>query len=206
MARRTKEEAEQTRQAVLDSALDILYEKGFSRTTFDEIAKRINLTKGAVYWHFRNKADLLAALLKQKFSAKQKELESKISPPNSIASLREVLRLHAQSIEQDPAFQKFLFFVVFQMEWSEAICQRIGQQVKDIRDFPLQQIKETLTMLQKSGEISTAVNVDDLAIILLCMWRGTVNTFIGRNYPFNLSQNITKSFDLIIDGLTVEKI
>ena len=58
MARRTKEEAEQTREAVLKSALDIFYEKGFSRTTFDEVAKRINLTKGAVYWHFRNKADL----------------------------------------------------------------------------------------------------------------------------------------------------
>ena len=66
MARRTKEEAEQTKQAILGSALELLYEKGFSRTTFDEVAKRINLTKGAVYWHFRNKADLLAELMRQK--------------------------------------------------------------------------------------------------------------------------------------------
>lgn len=45
MARRTKEEAEQTRIEILRSALDIFCEKGYSRTTFDEIAKRINLTK-----------------------------------------------------------------------------------------------------------------------------------------------------------------
>ena len=45
MPRRTKEEAEKTRQEILFSALDIFYEKGYSKTTFDEIAKRINLTK-----------------------------------------------------------------------------------------------------------------------------------------------------------------
>ena len=48
MARKTKEDTEQTKSAILDSALRTFYEKGFSRTTFDEIAKRINLTKGAI--------------------------------------------------------------------------------------------------------------------------------------------------------------
>ena len=44
MARRTKEDAEQTRKEILITALDVFCEKGYSRTTFDEIAKRINLT------------------------------------------------------------------------------------------------------------------------------------------------------------------
>ena len=42
--RRTKEDAEKTRKAILASAMDIFCEKGYSKTTFDEIAKRINLT------------------------------------------------------------------------------------------------------------------------------------------------------------------
>ena len=63
--RKTKEEAEATRQAILQSAMDTFYEKGYSKTTFDEIAKRINLTKGAVYWHFRNKPDLIAAIINE---------------------------------------------------------------------------------------------------------------------------------------------
>lgn len=205
MARRTKEEAEQTRQAVLDAALNIFYEKGFCRTTFDEIAKRINLTKGAVYWHFRNKADLLSELMRQKFSLKNNELKGVIKPPSTLAELREAMRIHAQSIESDFEFQKFLFFIIFQMEWSETICQRVGQQVREIRDFPLQQIKETLTLLQKSGEIVPETNIDELSLIMLCMWRGTTNAFISRNIPFNFTTNILKSFDLIIDGLKVEK-
>ena len=77
MPRRTKEEAEKTRQEILFSALDIFYEKGYSKTTFDEIAKRINLTKGAVYWHFRNKPDIIAALIKESFTAPTKRLPAK---------------------------------------------------------------------------------------------------------------------------------
>ncbi len=46
MARKTREETENTRAQILQSALDCFYEKGFSRTTFEDIAARINLTKG----------------------------------------------------------------------------------------------------------------------------------------------------------------
>ena len=62
MVRKTKEDTEQTRLAIMEAALQTFYEKGFSRTTFDEIAKRIDMTKGAVYWHFRNKADVIFKL------------------------------------------------------------------------------------------------------------------------------------------------
>lgn len=39
--------------------------------------------------------------------------------------------------------------MIYQMEWSEAIAQKIGEQVREIRDFPMQRTKETLTLLQK---------------------------------------------------------
>ena len=64
MVRKTKEEAENTRREILKAALEVFYQKGYSRTTFDEIAARINLTKGAVYWHFKNKPDLLVELMR----------------------------------------------------------------------------------------------------------------------------------------------
>lgn len=205
MARRTKEEAEQTRSAVLDAALDLFYEKGYSRTTFDEIARRINLTKGAVYWHFRNKADLLTALIRQKFSLKQSELDIREKMPNTLDDLRGVFYRDAQAIERDPNFCKFLFFIIYQMEWSEAIYQKIGEQVREIRDYPFKQLKETLTFLQKGGEIASEINIDELASIFLCMWRGSVSAYVSKVYPFVLSQNILKGFDLIMDGVKVEK-
>lgn len=205
MARRTKEEAEQTKEAILASALDLFYEKGFARTTFDEIAKRINLTKGAVYWHFRNKADLLAELMKQKFQEKDKRTWSHYPPINNLEELRGGFSNAAKSIEGDPEFCKFLSFVIFHMEWSEIITNRIRQQIQEIANYPWLKLKEKLTFIQKSGEIRPDVDIDDLTTLLSCMWRGTVDAFIAKRFPMNLSRSVLQGFDLMMDGLKVEK-
>jgi TetR/AcrR family transcriptional regulator, acrAB operon repressor len=61
--RRTKEEAEQTREAILDAAERIFVEKGVDRVSLEEVAQAANFTRGAVHWHFRNKTGLLIALV-----------------------------------------------------------------------------------------------------------------------------------------------
>ena len=61
-AHATKEEAEKTRQAILDAALDVFYAKGYSAATLNDVAKKAGVTRGAVYWHFKDKADLLLVL------------------------------------------------------------------------------------------------------------------------------------------------
>ena len=63
MARRIKEEAEQTRARILASALDLFSSNGYSRTTLTDVASRLGMTKGAVYWHFTSKEALLMALV-----------------------------------------------------------------------------------------------------------------------------------------------
>jgi TetR/AcrR family transcriptional regulator, acrAB operon repressor len=61
--KRSKEDAEQTRQAILAAALGVFNEKGYERATLDDIAKRAGATRGAVYHHFDNKVDVYKTLL-----------------------------------------------------------------------------------------------------------------------------------------------
>jgi putative PEP-CTERM system TPR-repeat lipoprotein len=63
MARRTKEEAQETRNRILDFAEHVFNEKGVSRTSLDDLARAAGVTRGAIYWHFRNKAELFDAML-----------------------------------------------------------------------------------------------------------------------------------------------
>ncbi len=63
--RRTKIETEETRKAILSAALITFSKKGYDNTTLEEIADVANLTRGAVYWHFKNKEDLLNILLEE---------------------------------------------------------------------------------------------------------------------------------------------
>lgn len=65
MVRRTKEEALETRNLILDTAEQVFLDKGVSRTTLADIAKAAGVTRGAIYWHFKNKADLFEAMMKR---------------------------------------------------------------------------------------------------------------------------------------------
>jgi AcrR family transcriptional regulator len=51
-----------TRERILDVALDLFTEQGFDGTSLREIAERLNVTKAALYYHFESKDDILLAL------------------------------------------------------------------------------------------------------------------------------------------------
>ncbi|MCL7943330.1 TetR family transcriptional regulator [Marinobacter sp. ATCH36] len=61
--RRTKEDAEKTRQMVLEAALTLFSRDGYSLTTLSRIAKEAGCSRGPIYWHFQNKDDLYEAVL-----------------------------------------------------------------------------------------------------------------------------------------------
>jgi len=65
MVRRTKEEALETRNRILDTAMEVFARKGVSRTSLDDIAQAAGVTRGAIYWHFKNKAALFDAMMER---------------------------------------------------------------------------------------------------------------------------------------------
>ncbi len=64
-ARRTKIDAQATRHALLDAAERLFDEKGVSRTSLQDIAAAAGATRGAIYWHFKDKADLFNAMMER---------------------------------------------------------------------------------------------------------------------------------------------
>jgi TetR/AcrR family acrAB operon transcriptional repressor len=62
MVRRTKEEALATRAALLDAAEKVFRQHGVTRATLGAVASAAGVTRGALYWHFRDKDELFAAL------------------------------------------------------------------------------------------------------------------------------------------------
>jgi len=62
MVRRTKEEALETRNRILDAAELVFFEKGVSRTSLADIAQAAGVTRGAIYWHFAHKSELFTEM------------------------------------------------------------------------------------------------------------------------------------------------
>ena len=62
MAKRTHEDAELTKQAILDSAFRLFSRRGYESTSLSDIARFAGVTRGALYWHFKDKGQILVEL------------------------------------------------------------------------------------------------------------------------------------------------
>jgi TetR/AcrR family transcriptional regulator, acrAB operon repressor len=67
MVRKTKEDAAITRQRIIDAARDVFLVRGVSRTSMEQIAAQAGVTRGAIYWHFDSKTEILLALRERVF-------------------------------------------------------------------------------------------------------------------------------------------
>jgi len=65
--RKTKAEAQKTREQLLQSALDTFFLHGVAKTPLQAIARNAGVTRGALYWHFKNKEELFEELFRQTF-------------------------------------------------------------------------------------------------------------------------------------------
>ena len=78
--RRTAEDAAKTRVALLEAALMAFEEKGWRGATFEHIAERAGVTRGALHHHFRDKRTLLAEALEWGWSDYGQRLFDTVSP------------------------------------------------------------------------------------------------------------------------------
>jgi TetR/AcrR family acrAB operon transcriptional repressor len=62
MVRCTKDEALETRNRILDAAENRFHAQGMAGTSLADVAQAANVTRGAIYWHFKNKSDLFDAM------------------------------------------------------------------------------------------------------------------------------------------------
>ena len=220
MARRTKEEARATRESVLRAALDLFAEKGYSRTTLSGIAKRIGMTRGAVYWHFENKEALLAALIDHVQALKDHAVSSQISDIQTIDDLRDACVVYARMVESDPVVHKFEFFMMYQMEWSEELLEQTRRNMEELRENPLDVFREHFNQPQIESRLKPGVDADQLVVTLASFWVGTCKMCLGCHFPdsdlcspqelsresdTSFVSTVRNGFDLIMNGLLKEK-
>ena len=122
--RRTKEEAARTREAILDAALCCFNRKGLSRATLDDIACAARVTRGAVYWHFKGKAQILRAL-RDRLSlplldrADTELLHADDRPP--LERLERFLATMFDDLKREPARQQALAMMQFKCEYVDGL-------------------------------------------------------------------------------------
>ena len=108
MARKTKEEARETRVAILDAAVQVFSVKGVAATSLADIAREAGVTRGAIYWHFANKADLLAALWDEvlRMYESQAQASEHADEPDPLGKLKMLYVALLQGLIDNPRQQR----------------------------------------------------------------------------------------------------
>jgi len=102
MVRKTKEEARETRNRILDAAEQVFYDKGVSRTSLADIAAQAGVTRGAIYWHFANKGDLFTAMFDRVLLPLDELSAGDGEPPDPLLRLAEKLKWCLRAATVDP--------------------------------------------------------------------------------------------------------
>ena len=200
MARRTKAEAEQTRQRILKAALELFADKGYERTTFEDVARRIRLTKGAVYWHFKTKPDLLTELVSFMSQRHTEQVGRDLPHPETLEGLTAHFVARALLITATPSNRRY-FLMMRHLDWPSAKFEPVKRRIRQVSTGPFAILESTLLMLKRTNVVRADTDVVSVTSILGVMWLGLIEHEISKCLEVGLTQAIELGFHAVLNSV-----
>ncbi len=157
--RRTKEEAARTRDAIVEAALACFDRHGIGGTTLEQIAAEAKVTKGAVYWHFTGKAEILHAI-RQEVSLPLLDradctlLQRAGHPP--LDRVARFLEGMMETVENDPRTRRALTVMQFKCEYADELAQELDDMNRN-NDRLAKALEATYEEARKAGALNPAL-------------------------------------------------
>lgn len=122
MARSTKEEAQATRHRLLDAAERLFHRNGVSQTSLQQIATEAGATRGAIYWHFKDKADLFNAMMERVTVPLEQSLQQvATNGVDPLVGLKESLRNALMQMRDDAQLRRVVEIAVQKVEYVDEL-------------------------------------------------------------------------------------
>ncbi len=154
MARKTPAEAARTRKKILDAAGEIFSRDGIAKTTLEQIAQQAGVTRGAIYWHFKGKQDLLQTLFDEQKLPLERSLAKDIDLDTGWRLLRKVL-IETVSGDTPRRLSEIMIYQRVHTTDSAAAHQRLMQ----VREYFMDQLQLLLNNAVARGELAPTLDV-----------------------------------------------
>ena len=208
MARRTKAEALATRHKLLDAAECLFQSQGVSRTSLQDIALRAGATRGAVYWHFKDKADLFNAMmdrvtlpLETAFNADEKSPDGQGSANDTALQRIQHCALNAlEQIVSDPQTRRVFEVATHKVEYVEEL-QAVRLRHLTVRNGFLSRIEQSMEMASQQTGIRLPVSPSTAAQGLHALIDGLIQNWLLDPGNFALLEMGQKVMNIYLRGL-----
>ena len=204
MARRAKEEAAKTRERILASALSLFAKKGYDHVTFNDIAARLKMTKGAVYWYFDSKEKLLLELVSQMLVRFESEIAALLPPGEktfdrlSFPDVADMMVRHAIQTVSDSKKAAFFMLMHEQIRWSSASMNSFREDLLKSKKFgPWEAFNVAVQNDIRGGRVSSEVDSLEIACCCMALWNGLVRSNIDKFLQCDLEATLKKAYAAI---------
>jgi TetR/AcrR family transcriptional regulator, acrAB operon repressor len=201
MARKTKAAAATTREQVLDAAEQVFRERGVTRTSLAEVAAAAGVTRGAVYWHFTDKADLYAAMCERATLPLDTMVASAgaTTRDNPLEALRGLVVGALRHLATDARAQA-VFEVMFQKtELCGELGDIAGRRERERCDFA-STVEQLLREAVAAGQLPPGTDPALARFIFHAFMGGVMREWICDRGAYDLAALAPCIFDIIIAG------
>ena len=204
MPRKTKEEAEKTRARIMASALALFVKKGYEHTTFTDIAARLKMTKGAVYWHFETKEDLLIALVREMIEKFHRQLGDLLAQDLTFLQVAETIIARACRIVEDPKGAAFFLLLQTQVKWrADSMAETRAQLLANDTNGPYHCFIRAVENDIAAGRVRADVNPVALAAVSMAVWTGLVRSKIEKFLECDLEETLRKTYEAMWNSIKI---
>jgi len=203
MVRRTKEEAQETRSRILDAAESVFHEKGVAHAGLEEIAAAARVTRGAIYWHFKDKAELFDAMMQRVVLPAEEMLERAgcAGDEGPLELLRRATVEVLLRTARDPRMQR-----VFEIAYHK--CEYVGDAV-GVRARHIASQNECLKTIEagfrecvQGGHLPAQVNPKVAAVGAMSLVSGLIANWVLDPSSFPLKRHAVTLVDIYFRGLS----
>ncbi|HSI28289.1 MAG: TetR family transcriptional regulator [Methylophilus sp.] len=168
MVRKTKEDAAITRQRIIDAARETFLLKGVSRTSLEHIASHAGVTRGAVYWHFQNKAELFHAMREAVYLPLIDRMDDTLlgnadeRNPDPLGRIRKHLESTIQMLQEDQTMRETYEVMMAKCEYVDEFADVLKSILSNCSGL-IHKMEQAYGRAQELGQVSTQLTAAELA-------------------------------------------
>jgi TetR/AcrR family acrAB operon transcriptional repressor len=202
MVRRTKEDAQETRNRILDTAVEVFNRQGVAQTSLNDIAREAGVTRGAIYWHFANKVAMFDAMIGRlicplMFNDPERDTRLAADPLGFVRSATDEF---VGRMLHDASFRR-----VFEIFWHK--CEYVGE-MATLRDSHLEEgenhieiLQRAFAMAQEQGRMNRCLTPHQATIALIAQVDGLLFNWTKNPEMFPLAAYAPPILDAWFRGL-----